>query len=313
MDISHITHLLSNLGKNQVTLPIKDNSFQETLVDDHYKAKLMAHDPFEGLDDIATMAHKYKPIHNQTKRQTTAVGKPRSSGSTHVGIHPQQVQKPLITQVASHNLVYALASLKDTMLTLQKNQDKINDVSNKFLTELRDYVSQCTSKKLGIETINRVKVSKANLLDYLKVHIETDSVELALTKEQRETIVRIASQVVRKNIVVYDEQDGVLCKEYIPTNDNVEEYIIIKRQGNTNFVIGDSISQRQLEVKCENDNIRKLKEQDEYEEKLKNLSVKDLRAIANDIGVETIDTHTGKLLSKTNLKLLVEAKVKQYS
>ncbi len=316
MDISHITSLLSNLGKNQVTLLIKDNGFQETLVDDHYKAKLVAHDPFEALDDIATMARKYKPSHNITKGHSVAVEKPKASGSKQVATKPvqvHQVHQADTTQVGSHNLVYALACLKDTMLTLQTNRDKVNDVSNKFLTELKDYVSQCTSKKLGIETINNIKVSKANLLEYLKVSVGTGCVELALTTEQREAIVRVASQVLRKNIVIYDKQDKVVCKEYIPTNDNIEEYIIIKCQGDTNYVIGDSITQRQLEGKCEQDNIRKLKEQDNYEEKLKNLSVKDLRAIANDIGVETIDTHTGKLLSKTNLKLLVEAKVKQYS
>jgi hypothetical protein len=282
MDVSHITKLLSNLGRNQVTSPIKENDFQENKVADYY-SKILRKDIFNSLDDILVITNRYKP--NRTQQQVR--------NNTHN--QPIKLNK-IKNNSNSYNLVYALACIRDTMLTLEKRDSKILEVTNQFIQEMKDYVAQCTCKKLNLDTINNEKVSKSVLLDNLD-------------NQHLETIVKVASRVLSLNLAVIDINTNVVCKEHLSTNTNHEEYLLVCGIGD-GYMLGDSVQQTKINNKCIKQKISALKQQDNFEENLKNLSVKDLRNIAKDIGIDTVDTHTGKLYAKSDLKQLIEAQLK---
>jgi hypothetical protein len=312
MDVSHITDLLSNLGKNQVTLQINDNDFQETRVEAYY-AKNVSKDIFAGLDDIAMMCNRAP---TKTSRQKVSVEVVNTKP-----IKPTKTTK--VTQPTSrittptYNLVYALACIRDTMLTLETNQDKILDITRQFSNTLKDYVAQCTAKKLNIE-INDEKVSKDVLRQYLDMALESNANQMPMHHNQYDIIIKVSSRYLQKNIVVLQSNNltnDVLAKEYLESNSNTTEYITIQRTMNdnkANFTLGDDTPCTTIDNICIQNAIMKLKQQEGFQENLKQQSVKDLRFIAKDIGIETVDTHTGKLYSKSDLKQLIEAQLRTH-
>lgn len=168
---------------------------------------------------------------------------------------------------------------------------------------------QCTNKKLNIDTINQQKVCKTSILDYLTFEINDNSINL--NREQIESVVRVASRVLRVNIAVIDKDNNgiVICKEYLDSNENLEEFVNINKEDN-HFELGGSIRYDEMQRQCVQRNIMRYKSQDSHGEKLKNSSVKELRNIAKDIGIDIVNTHTGKLFTKGELKLLIEAQLK---
>jgi len=302
MDVSHITNILSNLGKNQVTMQINDNDFQETRVEAYY-TKTVSKDLFAGLDDIAMICNR---VPTKTSRQKVYEEVKMKA------IKPIKLTQPIprIT-TPTYNIVYALACISDTMLTLETNQDKILDVSRQFSNALKDYVAQCTSKRLNIE-INDEKVSKEVLRQYLDIALECNANQMPLQHNQYDVIIKVSSRYIQKNIVVLQSNNQtieVLAKEYLDSNSNTAEYITIQKTMN-NFTLGDDTQCTTIDKICIQNAIRKLKQQEGFQENLKHQSVKDLRFIAKDIGIETVDTHTGKLYSKGDLKQLIEAQLR---
>lgn len=296
MDVSHITNILSGLGKNQVTSPIKENDFQENRVAEYY-SKIITNDIYKGLDDICFITNRYKPKKSQQK----------------ISIHTNKMNKTnLLEHKTNHvksnddcyNLVYALACIRNTMLTLEKRQSKIVEVFNHFIQDMKNFVGQNTCKMLHIDTINNEKVSKNMLLDTLDISFENE-----LNPQQVETIMKVASRMLSLNLAIIDTTDKVVCMVYLPTNTNHDEYLVIygTKKG---YMLGDSVQKDQLNNKCIKQKLTELKQQDNFQENLKNQSVKDLRNIAKDIGIDTVDTHTGKLYTKNDLKQLIEAQLK---
>lgn len=303
MDVSHITALLSNLGKNQVTLQINGNDFEETLVEEYYM-KNVSRDIFADLDDLALVCNKsYKSA-------------PRKSTVTMI-TKPTKVNK-MVKPTTKYNLVYAMACIRDTLLTLETRQDKIFDVTKQFSTLLKDFVAHCPVRRLNIE-INEEKVSKDALQHLLDMAIEhCVSATIPIQFNHYEVLVKVVSRFLHKNIAILqtnanDNDFDVLAKEYLETNENSADYVTIMTMNTFNFVLGDTLSAINIDNIYKQKTIRKLKQQDGFVENLKHQSVKDLRFIAKDIGIETVDTHTGKLYSKSDLKQLIEAQLRTYS
>jgi hypothetical protein len=135
---------------------------------------------------------------------------------------------------------------------------------------------------------------------------------MPLQHNQYDVIIKVSSRYIQKNIVVLQSNNQtieVLAKEYLDSNSNTAEYITIQKTMN-NFTLGDDTQCTTIDKICIQNAIRKLKQQEGFQENLKHQSVKDLRFIAKDIGIETVDTHTGKLYSKGDLKQLIEAQLR---
>lgn len=306
MDVSHITALLSNLGKNQVTLQINCNGFEETLVEEYYM-KNVSRDIFADLDDLALVCNKsYKSV--PRKSTVTMITKPTKIN---------KIVKPEGQTTTKYNLIYAMACIRDTLLTLETRQDKIFDVTKQFLTLLKDFVAQCPVRRLNIE-INEEKVSKDVLLQFLDIAIEhCVSATIPIQFNHYEVLVKVVSRFLHKNIAILqtnanDNDFDVLAKEYLETNENSAEYVTIMTMNTCNFVLGDTLSAINIDNVYKQNAIRKLKQQDGFVENLKHQCVKDLRFIAKDIGIDIVDTHTGKLYSKSDLKQLIEAQLRTY-
>lgn len=320
MDVSHITNLLSSLGKNQVTLPIFENDFQETKVESYYM-KNVSKDIFADLDDIVLMSQRYhKNLPLKTSKKVRVFGVSETSASASVTPSTQSNAsvppscKPSI-KAPTYNVVYALACIRDNMLTLENKQDKIRDHTNQFSTTLREYVAQCTVRKLNIE-INDEKVSKDILKEYLDMALESNINGMPMHHNQYDIIVRVASRYLQKNIAIIMQKNDVLVKEYLESNDNIAEYITIQMTSTDNqvsFTLGDNVSASTINNAYHQAAMRKLKLKDDFQENLKHQSVKDLRCIAKDIGIDTVDANTGKLYSKADLKHLIEAQLKTVS
>lgn len=306
MDVSHITALLSNLGKNQVTLQINGNNFEETLVEEYYM-KNVSRDIFADLDDLSLVCNKsYKSV----PRKSTVITK-------QINTKINKMVKP----TTKHNLLYAMACIRDTLLTLETSQDKIFDVTKQFSTLLKDFVAQCPVRRLNIE-INEERVSKDALQQFLDMAIDMAIEHSVSATIPIQVLVKVVSRFLHKNIAVLQTNGNdntntfdfdVLAKEYLETNENNAEYVTIMTMNTGNFVLGDTLPAINIDSVYKQKAIRKLKQQDGFVENLKHQSVKDLRFIAKDIGIETVDTHTGKLYSKSDLKQLIEAQIRTYS
>lgn len=306
MDVSHITTLLSNLGKNQVTLQINENDFQETKVEAYYM-KNVTKDIFDGLDDIASMCKNKSKVKNKNPTTTSRVK---------VEVTKNKPTNPVKTTTAlSHNLVYTLACIRNTMLTLETKQDRIIDITVQFSLALREYVAQCTARRLNIESC-----SKDMIIEQLHTALELDVNGMSLHHNHIDIIVKVASRYLQKNIVVLQSHNQnneveVLAREYLESNTNIAEYITIQttiKDNQPNFTLGENASSTKVDNIYKENAIRKLKQQEGFQEKLKSQTVKDLRFIAKDIGIDIVDAHTGKLYSKSDIKQLIEAQLRAH-
>jgi hypothetical protein len=313
MDVSHITALLSNLGKNQVTIPIITNHFEEMSVDEHYKLLFPKND-FDNLDDMLSDYRKSKP--NNDRRVNTVnsqnVRKDATKASTSNNVSKKTTPKTgeeSKNAKINHNIIFVLASIRDNLLSLETNIEKIKDVSRVFIKDVKEFVSNSIMKKLNIE-----KHTKASIIDQLDIISNKDLTSDKLSSEQIDLIVKIVCRYLRRSIIIFDNDKNLISYEF-DDNENddtsdINTVIIVHDIKKEHYFIEDIVPREVFQLQFYEINIKKLKLQENYEENLKLTSVKDLRHTAKNIGIDVFDTHTGKLYSKSDLKLLIEAKIR---
>jgi hypothetical protein len=305
MDISHITNLLSSLGKNQVNIPIIENDFNETKVDIFY-THLFAKNEFDTLDDISAIIKHKKPYVSKMNK------KPQLSNTdltNKISVHKKV--ESIIDNQNRYNLMYTLACVKDNNLMFERSHEKIIQKSISYLNDLLNFINNSVLKKLGIEELNNEKTSKQFIIQQLtRMLSDKCYMKTSLTSFEYELLIKLSSKYLQKQIVLYNHIGVIMYSEY-DQDSKFDDVVVIKKNKDIElYSMEDILKVHVFKDKFTKENIEVIKSQNNYQENLKSLSVKDLRQTAKNIGVDIVDTHTGKLYSKGDLRLLIEAKIR---
>lgn len=303
MDISHITRLLSSLGKNQVTIPIVTNEYIETNVHSLYGSTLKD-DIFDNCDDFTKEIQKNKGV----TRNKQVIKKTQNK---YIEPYTDMVEKSREQKDNSvySNLIHVFASIQDNMLMFETKEDKILMSINSYLRSLINYVSNNADFK-NI-TFEDKKLSKVVILQELTKMMNFNDLSLHqnIDIESNKLLILLNSKYLMKHVVLYDSKKDMIHNEFDYTNDNIEDVLCVTKMDNNLYYFDEILKVNVYKEKYVKDNIIAIKLQDNYKENLKSLSVKDLRQIAKKLCIDIVDTHTSKLYSKGDLRLLIEAQL----
>ena len=303
MDISHITNLLSSLGKNQVTIPIVTNGFIETNVDSLYRS-IIKDDIFEECDDLMKEIQKNK-IGNKNK--------PAAKHTNTHNVEPiKEVRRVSMQQQYNsvyHNIIHIFACVHDNLVMFETSEDKIITSIKSYLTDLQTYVSNNTDfKSIMIEDrkLSKSLISQEfmKMISYGSLSLY-QSIDLSLIK----LLIHVSSKYLRKHIVLYNNTNDIIYCEFDYTDEAIEDVLCITKRNDNQYFYDENVSVSVFKEKYINDNKRMITIEDNYKENLKSLSVKDLRQVAQKLCIDIVDTHTNKLYTKGDLRLLIEAKL----
>lgn len=312
MDISHITNLLSSLGKNQVTIPITSNDFIETKVNTLYST-IFQQDVFERLDDMNTEIQNYKGnkskylksnkisrnlsnISYESNEDNKLIPKNNNLGQQSETQNEKKVYK---------NIIHVLACINDSILMFEKNNDKISLFINSYLRSLINFVNEQNIKSVVIDD---VKIAKTVIIHQLSNIIESKPFLDNIPTEK--LLIHLSSKYLLKHIVLMDNKEQDVYCEFDYTNNDIKDVVKLSKNDTSNeYYLDDVINVDVYKLDYIIKNINEIKLQDNYKENLKSLFVKDLRNIARRLCIDIVDAHTGKLYSKTELRLLIEAKI----
>lgn len=301
MDISHITKLLSSLGRNQVTIPIVSNEYIETNVHSLYNS-ILKNDIFDECDDLMKEVQKYKG----TIKSKQLIKKPKNN-IQYVEVSRDNLENTTVKKDSSMylNLLHVFACIKDNTLTFETNEDKILMFTNSYLRDLLNYVSNNTELKSIM--LDDKKLTKVLLLQELTKLINMN--DFNIDNETSKLLIALTSKYLKKHIVLYNNNKNVIYNEFDYTDDNIEDVLCITKMNGNLYYFDEIMNVNVFKSKYIKDNKDMIKLQDNYKENLKSLSVKDLRQIAKKLCIDIIDTHTSKLYSKVDLRLLIEAQL----
>jgi hypothetical protein len=303
MDISHITKLLSSLGKNQVTIPIVTNEYNETNVHSLYGSTLKD-DIFNHCDDFMKEIQKHKGVNSNNQ----VIKKNKISYS-------DKIEKKTTNSIVQKdnsvyfNLIHVFACVQNNMLIFETKNEKILTAINSYLRELQNYVSNNTDFKSVM--IDDKKITKVTLLQELTkiLNFNDLSLHLHIDNETNKLLILLNSKYLTKHIVLYDNKGEIIYYQFDYTNDNIEDVLCITKGDNGIYYLEEILKVQVFKEKFIKNNITAIKQEENYKENLKSLSVKDLRQIAKKLCIDIVDTHTSKLYSKTELRLLIEAQL----
>lgn len=326
MEKTHnIEAILSSLSTNRVSILINENEYVETVAA-MYKQRS---DPFADMDDLVSeykllktslkgrSGHECRPKATGQPKQplkTTAQSAMSSSHRSHENPQlpsqiPLQIQTVDATLTEFQKMLYCMYLVKENalheFLCHRKTQNEVDNALQAFKTYIQASIN-CLNPNTKSEYSQKYSKKKlqAILANILKsgepVRIEPDNEDLM-------TMLAFIADCVKCNFVfrLANQQEWFVCiKPEFPVT-------IVKVDALKPFpvLIETTTVERYKNLKQE-DTIRRLKADVTLLENLKSLSVKDLRQLAVDIGIQLEDSRTNKLLSKVELRQQVESKLK---
>ncbi len=312
MDISHITNLLSSLGKNQVTIPIVSNEFIETNVDSFYTS-VLKNDIFEDCDDLMKGMQNNKTRIKVKQVISNDINKTRVDLKNNVNLSQSECNnkeehydKKDNLHVTYENILHLLACIQDNLLVFEKNTTKHINI---YVKDLLNFVSN--NPELKSVNIGDKKFTKTAILQELMklLNIDDASKYKSIDVDTIKLLLTISSKYLNKHIILYNGKAEIVYCEFDYTNHNIEEIVLITKSDTDNYNLNEVMKVSVFKDMYVKENINEIKQQDNYKENLKSLCVKDLRQIAQKLCIDIIDTHTSKLYSKVELRLLIEAKL----
>lgn len=266
MEASHIVRVLSCLNKNLVNISIVPNGFME-LNKAVYDGMTERHAIYDNLDDIAT---EYRQMLKRQNKNTT---------------HDVVINKKPLTKVSP--LVSLLFALKKAELEKEGlyTQDEIENIAQEVIKYLATKLNASNAKALDL---SKYKLTKKGLQMYLDTCLVANDVAI-------EPVITLFCKLQNVN-VVFVREDGSETRRFWLNPDETCKIIIIHASTDTNMQYGfmDICDYSDYTKKIHERKISEYQSKQDIMENLKTLSVKDLRQIASDIGVDT--SHTKKEL-----------------
>jgi hypothetical protein len=283
------------LGPSKVTLDINTNHFEE--VYDYPDEK------YEIFNNIESIIDMFKEL-STNKQHTGQAGQVRQSqpqssrqsgqsqlASPHPQPHPQQPPPPpppprqqkqnVDHQVVDDKFIYCvLLSLDDTLSLVSDKNMFINKFKTDLIEKINNYEKQL--KKLSI--------------------IKSDIIEAFKDKNDRDALYKYVSVVINKSIAIHKSDTITLFENTKSGTDCL--YINENTLSYENITLNEAKNRYNLNRKLHYTNTI-------TSEKLNDYIVKDLKTIAEELGLETtkIEDNKKKNLLKAELKEIIKTKL----
>jgi hypothetical protein len=300
MEKTHnIETILQNLKDNRVSINIIENDYCETNGERYQSDKFGKNDMFIEMDDLMT---EYKHMKSRTSLKYPQNQKKQYKNQT------QSSQEKMPSLSSLSKLVYSLACL------YQNDECKFISQCKKDITK-KEYESTVQPfKNIILENIaclpNKYKISKKKLQNLYVEYLSDDSINnIDIFNEDIQeginNMLSFVAEIVKFNLLVNNDTNKEL---YIKVRNDFPVAKLSIVYNNCIPYIKEILSIQ----KVENDYILQYNSDVIFLENLKTNSVKDLRQIAINIGIDLFSNNTDekKLYKKVELRQLIEAKVK---
>jgi hypothetical protein len=301
MENTHnIETILQSLKDNRVSINIIENEYCETNGEKYRSDKFGKNDMFIGMDDLMT---EYKHMKSRTSLKYQQNQKKQYKNQT----HSFQEKMPSLSSLSK--LIYSLACL------YQNDECKFILQCKKDITK-KEYESIVQPfKNIVLEKIaclsNKYKISKKKLQNLYVEYCSDDSINnVDIFKEDiQEDIYNMLSfigEIVQYNLILNNDNNKEI---YIKVCNDFPVAKLSILHNNCIPYLKEVVPIQ----KVENDYVLQYNSDEIFLENLKTNSVKDLRQIAINIGIDLFSNNTTdekKLYKKVELRQLIEAKVK---
>lgn len=300
----NIEAILASLTTNRVSIPISENEYSETIASMYQKKK----DPFADMDDMLLEFKNFKSERKNhgftTSNRAKVVDKPKEKDSN------RGFQKHNIKMTLFEKLLYAIHLVKENalqeFLCCSKTQTEVDGVIQSCRNHVQGSIN-CMNAQMVLE--NGTKLSKKKLQSIIAYMFKPE--ETVLVEPTNEDLVMLLSfiaNVVESNLVfrlVEQKEIFIDVKSDYPV-------VIVKVEEVKSFPsLVEKTTRNDYRLLKERDTLKRLRQDVALLQNLKSLTVKDLRQIAVDIGIQLEDSTTHKLLSKVELRQQIEAKFKE--
>lgn len=297
MDSSRITTILTSLTKNLVSIPIVTNGFEETKAYS-YTTSVSEVDEYDSLDDLVCALRNMK--HSQT---------PITKSRTIIQKVEKEQKKDEVIGKPIQSLLFALMCTDNPVLSVSvQTSSQLEKQANIFYQRIRENVvnSPIKSFKLNPFPTMKIKPTKEQVLTVLDASMKDNS---PIEEHVLETLLQVSAKVLQHNIVILFDNKRVVMNNI----ENVEFKTIVvntKLIGDT-FVynLEDIMKMEEVKLHIMQITISYLRNDANLQENLKCTSVKNLRQLALDIGIDTVNSETEKQYNKGELKNLIENKL----
>lgn len=315
MELAHINSILASLKHNQVTIPVVPNCFEET--NGQVYQTLFSKDPFENLDDMLTDVRNKKHTKSLSCHRRDSLSQDKSYSLSRPKVQSEAHRKETASTGCA-SLFEAFACVSEPILSLQ-NTSVRKVKALQFQERVHQFVSSCTLKTLNLKT----KMNKGQILQLLTSVQSVEMPKDLLDAVSKQLLIELCGKTVAKNVkvLVCDEKETKVSEQTIVCNNGgrPQDTVVIKYNNSTDTYLFEDIvtdiattepSASASLSTSENKVVHETPAIPYSQENLKSMNVKDLRQYAQDNNISIVDPSTQKQYSKSELRHLVESKLK---
>ena len=302
MDSSRITTLLTSLTKNLVSIPIVTNGFEETKAYS-YKTSVSEVDEYDSLDDLVCALRNMKHSQTPITKSRPIVQKSDKEQQQIKTKKDEVIGKPI------QSLLFALMCTDNPVLSVSvQTSSQLEKQANIYYQRIRENVvnSPIKSFKLNPFPTMKIKPTKEQVLTVLDASMKDNS---PIEEHILETVLRVSAKVLQHNIVTLFDNKRVVMN--IIENEEFKTIVVNTQLIGDTIVynLEDIMKMEEVKLQIMQITISYLRNDANLQEKLKCTSVKNLRQLAEDIGIDTVNSETEKQYTKGELKNLIENKL----
>lgn len=299
MDLSRISTVLSSLTNNQVKLPVVTNDEYSEMTGRAYDHLDNIHKKFEDMDDLVGIFRSKKSNNNKhiVTAPTDDSNKPQNIDDSNDSDDSDDSDDST-KHTPKLSLLHAIACINDPMLSLKSSSADVQHIASKILLDLQQLLTQTPSKVLDL---TKQKLTKKGVLEILS-HLNTQDDTYLPSATDISCLLWLFAKTHDISVAVLARDGGVLQLVEISSSNklaklSVNDHDIYTFDGITSY--SDFMNQRIEHA------LTRYKKDTHIVQKLKSMSVKDLRAFAKEIGVKSPEDYVKKGLLETIETLLI--------
>jgi hypothetical protein len=296
MDLSRISAVLLSLTNNQVKLPVVTNDQYSEMTGRAYDHLDDIRKKFEDMDDLVNVFRSRKCNNNKHVVTAPSDKSDKSDKSNQPQIIESQIdntkQSPRLT------LLHAIACINDPMLSLKSSRTDVLQIASKIIFDLQQSLTETPSKALDLA---KQKLTKNGVRGILS-HFDTQDDTSAPSAIDISCLLWLFAKVNDISIAVLAKDGGVLRLVEISSSNRLA---LVSVDDNDIYTFDGITSYSDFMNKRIEHALTRYKKDAHIVQKLKSMSIKDLRAFAKEIGVKSPEDYLKKGLLETIETLLI--------
>ena len=299
MDLTRISAVLSSLTNNQVKLPIVTNDQYSEMTGCAYDHLDDSRKKFEDMDDLVGVFRSRK-CNNNKQVVTAPTVKTDKTDKTDKSNQPHIIESQIdnTKQSPRLSLLHAIACINDPMLSLKSSRADMQHISSKVIFDLQQSLTQTPSKALDLA---KQKLTKNGVFQILS-HFHTQDDTSAPSAIDISCLLWLFAKVNDISIAVLAKDGGVLRLVEISSSNRLA---LVSVDNNDIYTFDGITSYSDFMNKRIEHALTRYKKDAHILQKLKSMSIKDLRAFAKEIGVKSPEDYVKKGLLETIETLLI--------